>query len=180
MRSTRLCAATLVVITCGISLVQPGQAATYEFRATPTGPVIGQIEFAEPPARPDGEWTSTDSGDLLALFLDDTLFGLGSGNVLDLFDDFLQYDVASIGGGELDFALGIQDDTPGGAAGGVSDFVQLGFGTAPDRDVVESFANAAFVTGDWVLAETVIPLPAAFSLFASAVGLLGWIKRRAV
>lgn len=153
----------------------------YEFRRTTDPTVIGTIEFAEPPASASAGWTSTNSADLVSLFLDDGLFGLGTGNVLASVTGFLTYDVASLTGSELDFAFGIQDLTPGGAAGGISDFFQLGFSSNAGQDVVESFANANFVIGDWTLrAGTSAPITEPFTLGLLGAGLvgLGWARRR--
>ncbi len=107
---------SLIVALLGWSaLVAAADASlVYEFRQSGVPTVIATIEFDSPPASATSGWTSTEPGDLVSLFVDDALFGLGAGNVLDLFDDFLTYDVASLDGSELDFALGIQDDTPRG------------------------------------------------------------------
>ena len=85
-------------------------------------------------------------------------------------------------GSEVDFSPGIQDNTPGGAAGGVSDFFQLSFGTAPNFDIVESFANAAFVPGHWTRQATSpppVPEPTTLALLALGVGALMRRRKRA-
>ncbi len=167
----------LMLFLVSVSFVERAHAVIYEFTAL-SGEVLGTMEFAEPPSSQSTGWSSNNSADLSSLFLDDTTFGMGSGNVLDLFTSFLTYDVASLDGSELDFSLGIQDDTPGGAAGGISDFIQLSFGTSPNFDIVESFANAAFVAGDWTARTTTSVLePGTLGLLGA--GLLGFaIKRR--
>ena len=165
---------------CGSLLAEHADAdVIYEFESL-GGSVLGEMAFAAPPASGTTGWASSDPGDLLSLLLDDATFGLGNGNVLDLFSNFLTYDVASLDGTELDFSFGIQDDTPGGAAGGVSDFLQLSFGTSPNLDIVESFANAAFVPGHWSLRDagtTQVPEPGTLALLV--IGFAGMrIARR--
>ena len=160
MQSVRNFKYALALVICGPLFADRANAdVIYQFEAL-SGDVLGTMTFAEPPSSSTAGWTSTDSSDLLSLFLDDATFGMGSGNILDLFSSFLSFDVASFTGAELDFTLGgIQDDTPGGAAGGVSDFIQLAFGTGPNIDIVESFFNAAFVVGNWVVVDTGPPAP---------------------
>ncbi len=176
MSSMRNSICALALAMCVTFLAERANAdVIYQFEAL-SGDVLGTMTFAEPPSSSTAGWTSTDSSDLLSLFLDDATFGMGSGNILDLFSSFLTFDVASLTGAELDFTLGgIQDDTPGGAAGGVSDFIQLAFGTGPNIDIVESFFNAAFVPGNWIVVDTgpPAPVPEPGTIALIGVGLLG-------
>ena len=183
MRSLRNIKYVLALAMCGVLFPAHARAdVIYDFVEL-SGAVSGTMTFAEPPSSSTAGWASTDSNDLLSLFLDDATFGMGSGNILDLFSSFLSFDVASLSGAELDFSIGgIQDDTPGGAAGGVSDFIQLAFGTGPNLDVVESFANTAFRVGNGVVRDTgppaPVPEPGTLVLIGLGLAGIGLAKRK--
>src|SRR5690349_8864708 len=70
----------------GLLLLQGGVDASagviYEYVDAGTGAVIGTLEVDTPPASATSGWTAVDESSLLALFLDDALFGLGAGNLV--------------------------------------------------------------------------------------------------
>ena len=54
----------------------------YEYREVGSPTVIGTLEVASPPASVSIGWSTAAPSDLIALFLDNAVFGLGSANLL--------------------------------------------------------------------------------------------------
>jgi hypothetical protein len=126
------------------------ESVIYEFREFPEDPPIATLEFASPPANDNGIWSTVDPADLVSLTADNARFGLGSGNVADQISGYSSFGVESDTGEELDGGGGVMDDGPS--------LIGLSFGGTSRGDIFESFANAAFVSGDWTVATTTITL----------------------
>src|SRR5688572_20979378 len=56
----------------------------YQYRQDGSPAVIGTLEVASPPASASIGWSTAASSDLIALFLDNAVFGLGSANLLSV------------------------------------------------------------------------------------------------
>jgi hypothetical protein len=54
----------------------------YELHDAGSSAVIGTLRIAAPPASRKTGWSTTDPADLIALHLENSLFGLGTGNLL--------------------------------------------------------------------------------------------------
>jgi hypothetical protein len=65
-----------------VSATPVWSSAIYEFHDLGTSAVIGTFTIATPPASTTTGWSTTDPADLLALHLDDSLFHLGTGDLL--------------------------------------------------------------------------------------------------
>jgi len=121
------------------------QTVRYEFREFPEDPPIATFEFASPPASANSPWSTTSPADLLSLTADDARFGLGQGNVVDQISGYFSFSVESDSGAELDGG-GMTDDA--------ASLIDLFFNDTNRGDIFESFANAAFVSGDWTAAAS--------------------------
>lgn len=73
----------------------------YEYREDGSTTVIGTLEIASPPASASIGWSTAASSDLIALFLDNAVFGLGSANLLSV-GGTLPPEIQSLDGTKLD------------------------------------------------------------------------------
>jgi hypothetical protein len=160
--------------------------------------VIGSLEIATPPASRASGWSTVDKSDVIALRLDDTFFGLGSGN-LAAGGSFDVSGISSLNGSHLD-AGGISG---GRFVAGDSKIAQSLAVLAGDPEITQSlsiffnegkgadFIGVAseivfrdgsidiadqFVNGDWDLA--VVPEPTTLLLFGTTMAGLGLTARR--
>jgi PEP-CTERM motif len=154
----------------------------YEYRELGSTAVIGTLEIMAPPASTGSGWSTADSSDVIALFLDDSLFGLGPDNLL-LAGGTLSVVIESLDGSKLDGGgvgitfptifppspadptidrtLSFAFDVPAGG-----DFIGLAtFLTFPDGSVI---IGDLFLDGDW--AAVAVPEPGTFALLG--MGLL--------
>jgi hypothetical protein len=74
----------------------------YEYREGGSLTVIGTLEVASPPASASIGWSTAAPSDLIALFLDDAVFGLGSANLLSVGGTLGFTGLLSFGGTKLD------------------------------------------------------------------------------
>lgn len=73
----------------------------YEYREEGSPTVIGTLEIASPPASASIGWSTSAPSDLIALFLDTAIFGLGSANLLSV-GETLPPEIQSLDGTKLD------------------------------------------------------------------------------
>ena len=161
----------------------------YEYRELGSSAVIGTLDILAPPASSDTGWSTADSSNLISLFLDDAVFGLGNGDVLLSGGTFSGFGVISNDGSKLDDGgIGIifptifppNPDDPtidrtlvfgfGVPAGG--DSIRLAsFDTFPDGSVV---IGDLFVDGDWTAApDAAVPEPGTLALVGMGVMAIG-------
>ena len=80
--SARRVVCTLGLLLCTVGATPTWASAIYEFREPGTSAVIGTLEITSPPADLTTGWSTTDPSDLIALYLADSVFHLGTGNLL--------------------------------------------------------------------------------------------------
>jgi len=73
----------------------------YQYRQDGSPAVIGTLEVASPPASASIGWSTAASSDLIALFLDNAVFGLGAANLLSV-GGTLPPEIQSLDGTKLD------------------------------------------------------------------------------
>ena len=77
-------------------------SAIYEYREFGSTAVIGTLEVNSPPASVDSGWSTVDSSDVISLFLDDAVFGLGLDDLLLAGGTFSVDAISSLDGSKLD------------------------------------------------------------------------------
>jgi hypothetical protein len=156
----------------------------YEYRELGSTSVIGTLEIMAPPASFVSGWSTADSSDLISLFLDDDVFGLGPDNLL-LAGTVGSVAISSIDGSKLDGGqMGITFPTippPTPADPTIDRILALGFlvpagadeigvatfFTRPDGSVI---IGDLFVDGDWAVApQAAVPEPGTFTLLVTGL-----------
>ena len=164
----------------------------YEYREVGSSTVIGTLEIASPPASATSGWSTVDSSDLIALSLDDGVFGLGLGNLLSIAST-VSAAVLSLDGSNLDVgsvAVGfptIPPVLPGDPS--IDQFLSLLFGVPPGGDfigvsTVSTFPGGGllvgdlFSFGDWTVAAAAAPEPGTAGLLLMGLAAAGRMVRR--
>ena len=87
----------------------------YEYRELGSTAVIGTLEIMAPPASSDSSWSTADPANLISLFLDDAVFGLGNNDLLLAGGVVSGFDAISDDGSRLDgggFGITLSDHLP--------------------------------------------------------------------
>jgi hypothetical protein len=162
----------------------------YEYREDGSPTVIGTLEVASPPASASIGWSTAAPSDLIALFLDDAVFGLGSANLLSVGGTLGPIEILSLDGMKLEgggiginfptiFPVVLTDPTIdqtlsilfGPSSGG--DFIGVATQfTFPDGSIVIS---DLFIDGNWV---ALVPEPGTALLVSGGLALFAITRRR--
>ena len=178
----------------GTLLATPTWAGViYEYREIGSSAVIGTLEIASPPASATSGWSTTDPSDLLTLYLEDSVFGLGTGNLLSgatVGAAVLSLDGSNLDVGSIDILFPLI--VPGSASDPTLDqFMSLVFGVPSGSDFIGlstisifpdgrlQFADL-FLFGDWTTGDiATVPEPSSLLLLATGgLGLLAKLRRR--
>jgi hypothetical protein len=179
-----LCRCALGVVFLALASAASSASVIYEYRELGSTAVIGTLEIVAPPASPVSGWSTADSSDLISLFLDDGVFGLGPDNLL-LAGTVGTVAISSVDGSKLDGGqmgiafptippptpadptidriLGFDFLVPAGA----DEFGVATFFTRPDGSVI---IGDLFVDGDWTVApQAAVPEPGTFALLGTGL-----------
>jgi len=103
-RLSRLIPGVASVLLLAMFSSAPLAGVIYEYREEGSPTVIGTLEVASPPASASIGWSTATSSDLIALFLNNSVFSLGSANLLS---------VGTLGPPEIQSLNGTQLDNGG-------------------------------------------------------------------
>jgi hypothetical protein len=177
MKTRLVIVASVLASSLWLSLATSVAGVIYEFHEQESTRGIGTWEVAAPPASASSGWSTRDPSDLMALFLDNATFGLGSGNLLTAGGTLSFSDLQSLAGPTLDAGfLGIMFPTatgPGNTAIAknlVIDVGVRGFGAFAATDFIAvatyfTFPDGTvaigdlFIFGDWVARGPKSPNP---------------------
>ena len=100
-RLARLILGAASVLLLAMSSSAAVAGVIYEYRENGSTTVIGTLDIASPPASASTGWSTAAPSDLIALFLDNAVFGLGSANLLSV-GGTLPPEIQSFDGTKLD------------------------------------------------------------------------------
>lgn len=175
---------------CTLFATSSWASTIYEYHEMGSSAIIGTLEIASPPASASISWSTIDSSDLIALYLADSVFGLGSGNLLSsaatVGAAVLSLDGSNLDVGNIDISF--QTIFPADQSDPTIDqFMSLQFGVPAGSDfigltTISTFPGGGvaiddlFVFGDW----TVGAVPETGSTVFVVIGLAvaGGVARR--
>ena len=184
-------------VACAVGLLfcilfaTPGWAGViYEFREAGTSDVIGTLEIASPPANATTFWSTTDPSDLVALHLENSVFGLGTADLLSIAAT-VGGSVLSLDGSNLDIgsvAISFPPILPADPLDPTIDqFLSFVFGVPAGSDfiglaTINTFPGGGvttgdlFLFGDWTVAA--VPEPGTAALVVLGLAVAGRAARR--
>ena len=161
----------------------------YEYREEGSPTVMGTLEVASPPASASTGWSTATPSDLIALFLDNAVFGLGSANLLSIAGTLGPPEIQSLDGTLLDgggfginfptiFPVDPTDPT-------IHQSLSISFNQSAGEDLISVatyfvFPNGQivvadlFMNGNWIVQ---VPEPATLLLVATAIA-AGALRQR--
>ena len=183
----RRVACGLGVLLCTVFATPTWAGVIYEIRETGTSAVIGTLRVDSPPADRTASWSTTDASDLLALHLADSVFHLGTGNLLSTgvpTGFFLfSFDGSNIDAGG--FSLALPTILPSGPSDPTIDqflsfvFTGRGGGVFIGLARVSTFPVGTVTTDDLaLLADVSVPEPGTASLMVIGLAAVGRMARR--
>lgn len=170
-------ACAVVLLFCMLCATPSWANVIYEYREGTSSAVIGTLEIASPPASATSIWETIVPSDVIALSLDDIVFGLGTGNLLSVafaVDPSVPFGVFSFDGSNLDIGeIHIIPTDPT-----IARFIALLFGVPAGEDVI-GLAKDGVLTdhfGDWT--DAAVPEPGTFALVAIGLAAAGRATKR--
>jgi hypothetical protein len=180
-------------IACAVGFLLSAAFATptwanviYELHDPGTLAVIGTLNIAAPPASATTGWETTDAADLLALHLDDSLFGLGTGNLLSgasVIAAVLSLDGSTLDVGSIDISL--PTIIPGNPVDPtINNYLSILFDVPGGGDLVslariKTFLNNSVETENVFLpADATVPEPATSALVMMGLAAAGIARRK--
>ena len=150
-----------------------------------SGVILGTLEVDAPPGSATAGWSTADDSDLIALFLNDALFALGSDNLVT--GNAVAFSASSLSGATLDSGgIGVTFATITGDPA-IDRSLSLFFALPAGADqgglaTTSTFLDGSvivsdlFTNGDWV--SQPVPEPSALSLVGLALLAGRWHTRR--
>jgi len=180
-------------VVCAVGLLLSTVFATptwasviYQFREAGTSGVIGTLEIATPPADATTGWSTTDPLDLIALHLENSLFGLGTGNLLSTAATvnaaLLSLDGSNLDIGTLDIAFLIVPSDPLDPT--IDRFLSFVFGVLAGEDRIGLATITTFPDGSLAFEDSLrfgdasVPEPGMAALVVIGLAAAGRTLRR--
>lgn len=183
----RCVACAVGLLLCPVFATQTWAGVIYELHEAGTSAVIGTLRIDSPPASRTTGWSTADPSDLLALHLDDSLFHLGTGDLLStaaptLFSLF-SFDGSNLDAGGFELALPIIQADPS-VDPAIHRFLSFAFAGSDGGDFIGLATLTTFpdgsVTADnmVLLADATVPEPGTATLVVIGLAAAGRIARR--